>query len=195
MSHAVPATTTRPTQALLDEHRVIETVLGALERLADRAFAKGELDTALARDCVRFIREYADRCHHGKEEERLFPAMEACGLPSEVGPTAVMRAEHEIGRAHVRRMETAAEDHERGRAGAAERFAHDARGFADMLHDHIAKEDQVLFPMADRMLPPPARDALLRSYADFETKEFGPGAQERYRELARSIVERSLANA
>ena len=180
----------RPTEVLTSEHRVIEQVLVVLDRMADDAFSKAALDVASARDAIAFLRGFADQCHHGKEEARLFPAMERCGIPRDAGPTAVMRHEHEIGRAHVRRMDQAVGDFEKGVPGAADRFAFEARGFVEMLRDHIAKEDQVLFPMADRMLPAAAMTELESDFDHFEEHDMGSGARERFVALAASLAAR-----
>src|SRR5512137_79380 len=94
----------RATEILSEEHRVIEQVLSALEKMADETERTGELDVAGAKDAVDFFRNFADRCHHGKEEARLFPLLEQHGFSPDCGPTAVMRLEHEQGRAHVRGM-------------------------------------------------------------------------------------------
>jgi hemerythrin-like domain-containing protein len=179
----------RPTEILSGEHRVIEQVLTCLERVADRAETDA-LDCASGRDVVEFLQGFADRCHHGKEEARLFPAMERCGLPADAGPTAVMRAEHDTGRRAVRAMAAAVADAERGDAAAAGRFVREARAFVDLLRDHIAKEDQVLFPMADRMLAPSVQEDLLRGFAHAEEHEMGEGTHERFLALAESLAAR-----
>jgi hemerythrin-like domain-containing protein len=72
----------RPTEILSSEHRVIEQVLDCLERIADNCSAQGSLNRESAEAAIDFFRTFADRCHHGKEETYLFPAMEACGFPS-----------------------------------------------------------------------------------------------------------------
>jgi hemerythrin-like domain-containing protein len=67
MSHAI--------ETLTHEHRVIEQVLGGLERLAE-AVARGEaVERSTVKDFAQFFAGFADRCHHGKEEDRLFTAM------------------------------------------------------------------------------------------------------------------------
>lgn len=180
----------RPTEILMSEHRVIEVVLACLDKMADHAFHTGKVDVASARDAVSFLRTFADQCHHGKEEARFFPAMERCGLPADAGPTAVMRQEHEMGRGHVRRMEAAAAEYEKGAASAADRFAFEARGFVELLRDHIAKEDQVLFPMADRMLSPAAQAELLGDFGHFEEHDMKAGTHDRFLALAQSLADR-----
>ena len=180
----------RTTEILMDEHRVIEQVLFCLEKIADQAFTKGVVDVTSARDVISFLRTFADTCHHMKEEDRLFPAMERCGLPREAGPTAVMRQEHEIGRGHVRRMDEAVTAFEKGDAGASDRFAFEARGFVDLLREHIAKEDQILFPMADRMLPSNVQDELLSAFEHAAKHDVPEGTRERFLALADELAAR-----
>jgi hemerythrin-like domain-containing protein len=179
----------RTTEILMSEHRVIETVLACLEKMADETDAKNAVDVVDARDAVRFLQTFADKCHHMKEEDRLFPAMEKFGMPREAGPTAVMRHEHEMGRAHVRRMDDATTAFERGDAAGAGRFAFEARAFVELLREHIAKEDEILFPMADRMLPPAAQDELLRGFENAE-KDMGAGTHEKFLAVAARLCER-----
>ena len=174
-------------EILMSEHRVIEQVLGCLDKMADGAFERQTLDTADARDAIEFLRNFADTCHHKKEEDRLFPARERCGIPRDAGPTAVMRHEHEIGRAHVRRMDEALTAHEKGDRDALGRFAFEARGFTELLRDHIAKEDQVLFPMAERMIPPPAMKELLASFDHAQRHEIAPGTHEKFLGVAERL--------
>jgi hemerythrin-like domain-containing protein len=179
----------RTTEILMSEHRVIETVLACLEKMADETDAKKSLDVSDARDAVAFLKTFADRCHHMKEEDRLFPAMEKFGMPREAGPTAVMRHEHEMGRAHVRRMDEATTAFERGDAAAARTFAFEARAFVELLREHIAKEDEILFPMADRMLPPAVQDELLRGFEHAE-KDMGAGTHETFLAVAERLCKR-----
>ena len=180
----------RTTEILMNEHRVIEQVLACLERMAEDAFEKGAIDVGSARDALSFLRTFADGCHHGKEEQRLFPAMERCGLPPQAGPTAVMRHEHELGRAHVRKMADAVAAFEKGDGRAVDAFAFEARGFVELLREHIAKEEQVLFPMADRMLPAAVHDELLAGFAHAEKHEMGEGTHEAFLALADRLAAR-----
>ena len=80
--------TMKPTEILSGEHRVIEQVLDCLERIAQRCRDEAVWTEASAMQALDFFRNFADRCHHGKEETHLFPAMEAKGFPRDAGPTA-----------------------------------------------------------------------------------------------------------
>lgn len=173
-----------PTDVLYAEHRIIEGVLHVVDTLARTARAGEDVDLGDARDAIDFIINFADRCHHGKEEAELFPAMERCGLPREVGPTAVMRAEHDEGRAHVQAMSAAVEANPFDAAA----FARRGGAFALLLRDHIVKEDQVLFPMAEQMLPPAAKDELQAVFQRVNEHDIGDAERARCQAIAERLV-------
>ena len=91
----------KATEMLSAEHRVIERVLDILQKLTTRP-VENSLD--YWRKTLDFFSHFADQCHHFKEEQVLFPAMEERGIPREGGPIGMMLMEHEEGRNHVRSM-------------------------------------------------------------------------------------------
>jgi hemerythrin-like domain-containing protein len=177
----------RPTEILSAEHRVIEQVLDCLEKIADKAAACDKLEMDSARTVLRVLRTFADRCHHGKEEKQLFPMLERRGMPTHVGPVAVMLDEHEIGRAEIRKMDAALSDGEREGARA---FCDAARSYVELLRDHIAKEDNILFPMAESVLRDEDRAELLASFENVEHGELGSGTHEEMLSLANALADR-----
>lgn len=179
-----------PTQVLSDEHRIIEVMLGCLERLTTDALAAGSLDEEAARSAVDFIRNFADKCHHGKEEGKLFPALIARGLPEDSGPVAVLLTEHEQGRAFVRAMSENIPAAARGNADAVQIFSDNARGYIQLLRAHIHKEDSVLFPMAEEILMAADQQLLLDSFEVIETEHMGAGTHEKYLDIVRRLAEK-----
>ncbi len=172
-------TTNSPIDMLRAEHRVIERALDLLLALT-RA---DELDVDAGRDAVAFLRGFADELHHGKEEHRLFPLLEERGLPRHAGPLAVMLHEHEQGRGAIAAMDAALD------AGDATAFKRAAEGYVALLRDHIAKEDGVLFPMADSMLDDPTRARLTDEFAQVnqELGKRGAELRERVEALAEAM--------
>jgi hemerythrin-like domain-containing protein len=180
----------KTTEILSQEHRVIEQVLSCLEELVNVSPATKEFDWESADRMVDFFRNFADRCHHAKEEDGLFPAMEARGFSPSQGPTAVMRAEHDQGRRLMTAMSDAIRRGEDGQADAFAAFRSAARAYAEMLRAHIQKEDGCLFPMANNFLnDADDRDLLNR----FDQTEHAPGFEgehEKYIALADELAER-----
>ncbi len=175
-----------PTDVLKSEHRVIEQVLNCLEKIADRA-AAGEFDRDSAQEAIDFLKNFADRCHHGKEEMQLFPLLEERGFDREHGPTGVMCDEHVEGRALISGMVdgvTSAAPH------AAKLFADHARRYIELLRVHINKEDHCLFAMADRVLSPADQEVLMARFDKVEEEDMGQGTHEHYLRIADALAER-----
>ena len=180
----------KPTEILSAEHRVIERVLGCLDKIADDAQNAGRLDERNARDAIDFLRNFADRCHHGKEENNLFPALEAQGFPRDGGPVGVMLHEHDEGRGHIRAMDEAVVQASAGQPEAVRRFVEHARSYTDLLRQHIQKEDNILFVLADRVLSAADQQELLAQFEHVETEHMGQGTHEKYLALANRLTER-----
>jgi len=179
----------RTTEILSQEHRVIEQVLTCLEKLLVDNSSPADFDWATAARIFDFLKNFADRCHHGKEEERLFPALEAKGFSPSAGPTAMMRFEHEQGRELMAAMSQAIRCGERGDPTAFVRFDLAARDYIKLLRAHIHKEDTCLFPMANNFLKDMDED-LLRQFDEAEHEPRFEGEHERYLALADELAQR-----
>jgi hemerythrin-like domain-containing protein len=174
----------KATALLSDEHRVIERVLGAVEKLLQKP-ANEAIEPW--RKALDFIRHFADQCHHIKEEKVLFPAMEAHGIPSEGGPIGMMLMEHEEGRSYVRAMFAALARVERGDPSAPSDLYENARGYLRLLREHIQKEDDVLFRMADEVISADEQRQLLKAFETHEAEEMGAGVHEKYLRVAAEL--------
>ncbi|HEY3444733.1 MAG TPA: hemerythrin domain-containing protein [Myxococcales bacterium] len=145
-------------ESLMFEHRLIERSLAALEGFTQSLHGQDGREE-LGR-FVRFLRGYADKLHHGKEEGLLFTRMAEVGFPSDSGPVAVMLHDHDAGRALVTAMDELARRPQPWTEVEAGRVTEAAASFATLLRDHIRKEDRILYPMAEEHLSPQALDAL-----------------------------------
>ncbi|MFM2090632.1 MAG: hypothetical protein RLZZ127_1121 [Planctomycetota bacterium] len=163
------------------EHRVILQVIDCLTAMTVAAVRGQGPDWVHARQALTIVRTFADRCHHGKEEDILFPELEA--LEPGFGPTAVMRHEHVIGRAHVAAAQAAIE------AADAGAFAEAASAYIDLLRAHIDKEDGILFPIAQRLLTAEADARILAAYRDVERHDMGDGVHEQMLAVADALAD------
>jgi len=180
----------KPTEILSGEHRVIEQVLECLDQIVERAEAGHGLDGQSARDAVSFLHNFADKCHHRKEETHLFPAMEAKGFPREGGPTGVMLDEHEQAREHVRKMDESTEAASQGDTAAVGKFAQHARAYCNLLRNHIEKEDHCLYTMANQAFTEEDQQGLLLAFEKVEAEETGAGVHEKYVSIANELADR-----
>lgn len=167
----------KPTEILSREHRAIELALDTLERLAAAARQSSRIDRNASEELLEFFTAFADRMHHEKEEQVLFPRMIAHGLPRNFGPIAVMLNEHDQGRAAVQKLRAVLAGADAGGETAA-RFAVVAAEYVELLRDHIAKEDDVLFPMGEGMLSDAERESAVAAFAKIEHDTLGAGGRE-----------------
>ena len=177
----------RPVEILMDEHRIIERVLEAMRRFANELNAGGTVETAKLAGLVPFMREFADGQHHGKEEHRLFPRLLEKGLPTEHGPVQVMCSEHEIGRRMVGELESAVANFDPEDEALRHRLAAAMIALVEFYTQHIWKEDNILFPMADRVLDKSDVDGMITAFDDAD----GPDGTERRKraiEFAESLA-------
>ena len=162
--------TSTATTLLRAEHELIAEVAGACDAMlrADDA----ALDVDVVADTVTFFRLFADACHHAKEETLLFPELIRCGLPSGGGPVAVMLYEHEEGRALVGAMAAAMPGVRTGGTQAIADLRGAAAGFIELIVAHIAKENQILFNMADQIIDADGHARLIAAYQDLADQHY-----------------------
>jgi hemerythrin-like domain-containing protein len=133
-----------------------------------------------------FIKVFADGCHHQKEEGILFPAMIENGLSKDTGPIAVMLAEHEEGRRLTQKMRQALERLQATDASRNE-LVQNALSYVKLLRQHIYKEDNILFPMADKVIPIDQQQQILDAFMLVERDETGESVHEKYLGLAERL--------
>ena len=182
-----------PTRVLREEHRWILKVADALEGFLAVDHAATNYDAI--EKCVTFFRLFADACHHGKEEGMLFPALEACGLPGDSGPIAVMLYEHRLGREAVAAMGSALPPARDGDPAGRARLLDAGRAYVDLIRAHIGKEDHVLFDMADEMVAGKARDGLCAAYDGMCARTFEGCTKDQLEALGREILTGGHASA
>jgi hemerythrin-like domain-containing protein len=178
----------KATEVLSEEHRVIEQVLNTLEAGADRLESGQPVRPEFFLSAVDFIRGFADGCHHRKEEGVLFKRMEAQGVPVQGGPLGVMLSEHDLGRQYTRALHSAAQDMQSGDSSANRRVIQSSRSYVALLRQHIYKEDNILFPMADRVIPAERYDSVWEDFENVEHEETGQGVHEKYLALAITLA-------
>ena len=180
-------------ELLMGEHRMIERVLDGLVGFTGEVQRKGSTEKEELGRFVRFVREFADAGHHGKEEDILFAAMVEHGFPREGGPIAVMLHEHDQGRGLVRILRDRAEQAEPWSDADRQEVHAVAEGFAEMLRSHIHKEDSVLYPMAEQHLPPDALAAVGDACDRYERDASHAGKHEELHALAEELIRRHAA--
>lgn len=178
------------TDILSSEHRVIEVVLSCLEKITEKANETGKLDTESANKVIDVIRTFADKCHHGKEENYLFTTLVEKGIPSEDGPVGQMLSEHTLGRELVKAMAENIEEAGTGNKDSLWKFTDAANRYINLLKAHIQKEDSVLFPMANKILSEEDQENLQKAFKTVESEHMGTGTHEKYISIVVALAQK-----
>jgi len=152
------------TTALRSEHEHILAMIACLVSACKSAGNDDRFDSDTFSAGLDFIQNYADAWHHAKEEGLLFPALEAAGMPRGGGPIAVMLSEHELGRTYVRQIAKNLEAATNGDSSARQLVLRFTLAYAELLTQHIDKENNILFNMADQILSPDEHARLQQEY-------------------------------
>ena len=163
-----------PLQMLTHEHKYILKVVHALAAI-DADLGRGDhVDPGLLTRVVDFMRHFADKCHHAKEEAVLFPAMQTKGVPKTGCPLSALLAEHAKGRELVAALEEGTRDYVSGESSGVAQIRAAISGIRQLYPNHIWKEDEMVFPMAERLF---STDELTQLKAAFDAAEteFGHG--------------------
>jgi len=175
------------TEILSSEHRVIESVIAALDVAADRLEAGEDVRPGFFLDATRFIRNFADGYHHGKEEGVLFAALARNGMPTDDGPVGMMLEEHDRARELTAGLGKAADRWAGGERSVADTLADYARAYGELLTQHIYKEDNILFPMAAQAILPQEQDEVLHEFGRIEREQAPRGSKASYLDLAKAL--------
>ena len=167
---------------LVKEHVLIERGLNLLEKSVVLIESNQPVPDDFSKWAPGFFSQFADKCHHAKEEDLFFPLLKERGIPEEGGPIGVMLHEHVMGRDCVGRMREASEQDDFDGA----MFATAAKEFVPLLRQHIFKENNVLFKMAENVLSEADDDAMDDRFTEVEQERELAGLHERFEaEIAR----------
>jgi hemerythrin-like domain-containing protein len=166
---------TTATQNLENDHVYILRLIEVMERITESLDPNVDHLELI----VRVIREFADGLHHAKEEQLLFPLMVQKGFSNQSGPVAVMLHDHAEGRNFVTGMAENISEFKRGDQTALSAVYENMFGYADLLKNHIGKENNVLFRMADKAFSNAEQESLLMKFTKIESgSETSPGKED-----------------
>ncbi len=169
---------------LKEEHQAILLMLQVLEAVCKKLETGKDVNKDDLYKMVDFIKIFADKSHHHKEEDLLFPAMVEAGIPKDGGPIGVMLAEHAMGRNFVQGMSQALEEFSAGSADASSKIVSNARGYVELLTNHIYKEDNILYPMAEMHISDEKQSELLKEFDQVVPDKIG---EDKHKELIETL--------
>jgi hemerythrin-like domain-containing protein len=181
-----------PTEDLVHEHKAIKVMLSIMSKIAENINANKGFDNNDVEKIVDFLKTFADKCHHGKEETALFPALVLAGIPKENGPVGVMIHEHTIGRNFIKELSIGMENCKKGNTSSGELIAASLSNYVNLLKNHIQKEENILFPMANKVLNDNKQKEIFEQFEKIEKDVVGHGVHEQYQELLKQLSSKYL---
>lgn len=165
---------------LSGEHENILKVADALESEIGQ-LKNRDIDTFFFEEVFDFIRNYVDKLHHAKEEDILFKEFNKCAEEGRVhcNPVEQMLVEHDEGRKNLKMMESGLTE------GNKDKLIEGGKGYIMLIRDHIFKEDNILYPMADEALDDKTKKSMLEKF-----KEINAGKKkeiERFEKFAKGL--------
>ena len=161
----------KPTGPLMIEHRLIERIFVVVHKQAQLAVEKKQIDPVFLDTAVDFIRWYADKTHHGKEEAILFRDVAKKDMTAE--HRRLMQElieEHDFGRRTVSRLVEAREQYVRGDDQALGVILNIAETLVHFYREHIRKEDKLLYPACMEYLDEGEQAAMLQEFTEADSK-------------------------
>jgi hemerythrin-like domain-containing protein len=164
----------KATADLKNDHESILLMLKIMGKISSNIRSDGRVDPILIERIIDFLRTFADKSHHGKEEDILFPAMKKAGVPEEGGPIGMMLSDHVEGRSYIAGIAESLQEYISGNEhsalmGIADFMDH----YAELLSQHIDKENQILFLIADSVLNEKEQDVLYSEFEKIEEERIG----------------------
>lgn len=174
----------KPTGPLMQEHRLIERIVWLMRAELGRLRAGDTVNAGFLRLTVDFISTYADRTHHGKEENILFRALALKQLsPQHEKTMNELVVEHVLARRMVARLARAVGNYDTGDSGAVGEIADAVQELVDFYPAHIDKEDNHFFQPCLEYLSQPEQEAMLLEFYEFDRKLI----HEKYRILVEGL--------
>ncbi len=177
----------RPTEQLKAEHEGIRLMLKILDKVCGKLESAQGFNQEHFSKIIEFLKIFVDKCHHGKEEDLLLPAMVEAGAPKGVIIFTLM--EHKEGRGYVKGMSEAFDRLKTAESKASKKIVENGNNYINFLVKHIDKEESILFPMADKVLSPPKQDDLSEKFEKLEVDRIGFGKHEEFHKLLHQLKE------
>lgn len=158
-----------PVGPLMIEHRLIERMISVMQKHIKEVASPTEIDLSIIAQGVDFLRTYADRCHHGKEEDLLFKALVSKPLSDE--HKRILRElmeEHTIARAYVKALDAARAQALQGDSSAYREIVEQVEKIAALYPAHIEKEDKYFFVPIMSYFEQIEQDEMLKQFVLFD---------------------------
>ena len=172
-----------PIAELKEEHKAINLMLLILVEIARKLESGIAVKTEHLDQILEFIEVFVNKCHNGKEETLLFYAMEESGISREEVSMNLLLKEHQKGRQYFQKLTQAVTQYKTGSREVSSVIIDNIRNYVALLTKHIATEESVLYPSAEKRIPEKRQEVLLKEFEVLEREKIGPEQHEKFHKL------------
>jgi hemerythrin-like domain-containing protein len=173
---------------LVREHEIIEEVLGSLETFVEALGTQPDRERKAVRNYAYFFKEFVDTCHHGKEEDYLFPKMHSFGFSKDPGPVSAMLSEQDEGRDHLNALISVGRGEGSLNQEEVKLVRGHALGYISRIRAHMSREEEILFPIVAHSLPEFVLSELGQDFEEFDKNDLSAGFHEKIRKVSKNLL-------
>jgi hemerythrin-like domain-containing protein len=178
---------------LRNEHETIKFALSVLDKVTKKILRNPDpISIDYLGELIEFFQVFTDKCHHGKEEGFLFPALMKKGIQKNDGPIGVLLDEHEKGRRYMQQLKTLIPLLRKADDTAIKQTDVLVMSYISLMGLHIEKEDAVFFPIADKHLSSEEQADLDHEFEKLEMEKIGAGRHEQFHQMLEKIGSRYI---
>ena len=175
-----------PTENLKSEHNDIKELLNIMSKIAVNIKSKDVFYTSDVEDIIDFLKFFIEKSHHGKEEV-FYPALEFAGIPKEAESLSVMMYEHSLAKNYLKDINSCVVNCKIGNSFSGEMLADSLTNYVALIKNHIQKEEEIIFPLADTELSPEKQIEIAEEFERIEEKIIHHGFHEHYNKLLKEL--------
>jgi len=175
-----------PTENLTSEHQDIIELLDIMNKIAGSIKSNEVFYTNDVEEIIDYLKFFIEKSHHGKEEI-FYPALVSAGIPKENESISIMLYEHVLAHNYLKDINSCVENCKIGNSFSGELLADSLRNYVKLIKSHIRKEEEIIFPMADKELSKEKQNEIYRQFENIEEKIVHHGFHEHYHRLLRKL--------
>lgn len=162
----------RPEAILREDHGRIMRLFAAWQKMLGELEHPNQSRQEAFAECINLVETFIDKCHHGKEDEILFPAMESSKRPEITSLIEDLRSEHKTGRSMLEAIKLEFKAFSQPN-GSAEKLIQLCEGYIDLFRKHIRRENAKLLPVLEKCISAGAHEQIAAHFEQYEQKTFG----------------------
>ncbi|MDO8498486.1 MAG: hemerythrin domain-containing protein [bacterium] len=173
----------KATKQLKEEHQAVLLLLSILRKIREKIGRKEEIPSQHLEEILEFFKVFVDKCHHKKEEGILFPMITGAEIPEEKGLIGDLLRDHAILHEYVKVIDESFTGFKAGDQRNVERLMEAAKSYITLLTEHISKEDDILFELADQYLLREADERMMEQFEYIEINQLGSGKHKQFERM------------